>query len=196
MADWKEGKSFLGSTNFVEHQVNGQTLRFHPVSVTVFFRLRKLAKPIATAVSTLFFPNDSRDVRIVEQTIAPSGDDPGGKVTTNEPVSPEIAIMRDEQRSVAIAEAIDALTSDENADVVGEVIMDSLRDLFPRRSADNPPAREFMQALDACALAGLLIGVAKANAEVLGPLGKAAKEDAAGLLQQMQQRTPETAGSK
>ena len=177
MSKWTDKASFI-SPRFEEHAIDGVTLRFYPVSVGLAFKLRDLAKPVAAAMAVLF-ADEKRDQGTVNRTIPSEFKNADGSVAMGsefimEPSAPSVIEKRTDRRSKAVADAIDALTCDSSRLLLGEIIMDSLRDEFPRGSKDNPPVAEFMSQLSCTALPQLLLGVVKANKEVLGPLGEAA----------------------
>jgi len=185
---WKDGKHFLGRTNYVEHKVNGCDLKFYPVRVEVMFKLRRIGKPLAKALSTLFSSGDN-DHGVTQRTHAD-----GSTEVISEPPATSLAKFRSEQRADSLAEAVDALLDPKNGEVVGELIMDSLQDEFPRGNKGNPSAGGFMGEVSGAVLVDLLKGVAAANKEVLGPLAEIAPGLSLGAASEVGE-APETAGS-
>lgn len=181
---WRERKAFIGGTNYTEHTVAGETLKFFPVSVGTTFELRRLAKPLAKALSALFAPA-KQDIGIIERVFEASGEEPGGKITENEPIHPELAKVRSKEREDGVASLVDALLDPKNGDVIGKVIMDCLREEFPR-GRDAPHPNEFMRELELPTLVELLKGCFKSNKEVLGPLAQGA--DVAPVLKAVGQK--------
>ena len=192
MSDWQNNKAFIGGTNYEEREVNGEALRFYPVSVGVMFKLRRIAKPLAGALSVLFTSQNS-DYGVIQREF----DNGKSKETSTEAIPVKLAELRTRERADAIEKLVEAVTDPKNADVIGAVVIDSLRDVFPRRGPavrDNPKPGEWLESLGADTLVLLLRGVAAANKDVIGPLGDRVQAVVldAGLVPQPE---PETAGS-
>ena len=194
MSNWKDKKSFIGSTNYVEHEVGGEELKFFPLSVTVMFKLRRVALPLPAALSTLFAPNNT-DFTVIQREFSDDGEGGRGKEIITEAISPQLAALRTKERTEALEQAIGALTDEQNAEVVGAVIMDCLREDFPRGSKENPKPGEFIHELDLPCMIECLKGVAKANREVLGPLADRVQSVIAPALDELQATETATAGS-
>lgn len=161
--NWKDKLTFL-TPNYIERTIGDQTFRFYPVSVVTAFKLRRIAKPLSKALSNLFTSKD-RDFGTVHRKLKE-----GDEETIVEALTPAMAKTRVEQKGEAMQELVEALTSDENIEVLGELIISSLRETFPPGDKANPPAREFVSTLPLPRLVDLLWGVALANKDVLGPL--------------------------
>lgn len=194
MEDWKKNPAFIGGTNFEERVINGKTMKFHPISSGLMFRLRRLAVPIAKALTTLF-QKTGTDLTVIERSH--SGDEGDGREVIQEALSPSLAKLRTQQRADAMAELIEALSAEQNQLLLGQIITDSLREEFPR-SMPTKDVQEFISSLEVPTLVALLKGVAAANSEVLGPLeGQVRSHLAAGreeVMQEMEEPAPATAG--
>lgn len=188
MSDWKSKASFVGETNYTEHRVGDKDYKFYPVRVSTMFKLRRVALPLAKALAALFKPRGSFDSTIVERTLTEE-DGAVSKEVRNEAIEPELAKIRTDERVLAISELVEAFTDETNAAILGDIIVDSLREVYDA-GKNNPPGHEVIKAISLPTLKDLLIGVAKANKEVLGPLADRAQAEieALGKLQ-------ETAGS-
>ncbi len=165
---WKEKLSCF-SPNFIEHVVNGQKLHFYPVSVGMAFKLRTIGRPLARSLTVLFGSNDNdhgtKDIQIQN--------DHGGhdREISISPITDGLAKIRHEQKVDAVDKLIESLTSDENAAVISDIIMDSLRDQFPPDQPNaRPPASEFINEMPVPVLGGMIAGVMQANKDVFGPL--------------------------
>jgi hypothetical protein len=79
--------------------------------------------------------------------------------------------VRKRHQAEAIKELTDALTDPKNLALVGGVLIDSLREVFPPGSPDNPPGGEFIKSVHAVDLPKLIKGLAAANKGVLGDFG-------------------------
>lgn len=178
---WKEQLNF-GEPTYTDHEVgdgdNKRVMQFYPVSVGMMFKLRRAAKPLAKAFATLTSGGRSDNSQVYREIGDPAVDEKGRPLKTEdgefirdtetirEAVSVELAKLRVDQRTQATEDLISALTDDENLDVVVRMIGDSLR------IKDMPPSKEFMEHVTAPVFAQMLVGVAKANKGVLGPLGE------------------------
>lgn len=164
---WQE-KIGCFTPNFITEKVMDKDVHFYPVSVGLMFKLREVGRPLARSLAVLFAKNeaDMGSKNVILDNVS------GGKdqEISVEPISEGLAKIRHEQRVDAIEGIVTSLTDPKNVTIVGEIIMDSMRDVFPRGDNDNPPAQEFMQQLPVPALTGCLIGVGKANKGVFGPL--------------------------
>lgn len=168
MANWQDKLSCF-SPNFVEHEVGGQKLHFYPVSVGMAFKLRTIGRPLARSLTVLFGNNENdhgtRDIQVENSS---GGHD---REIIIEPITEGLAKIRHEQKVMAVDSLIEALTSDENSQVLSNIIMDSLREQFPPdQPNERPPASEFIGVMPVPVLGGMLMGIMHANKDVFGPL--------------------------
>lgn len=192
MASWKERFTY-NSKSAVEHEVNGNTLRFYPNRIGLLTELAEISKPIAHALATLFSDNQDRSSSTENHKEGVKKDKAGvetaayqvEKITVNA-VSPETADHRKRTRDAAIDELIDSLTNERNKILFGRLLMDSLREEFGYKK-DRPVVEvehflegdgEQYEGLDAPMMAQLVGGWLKANAKVFGSTG----EKMAGLV--------------
>lgn len=164
MTNWKDSPVFC-STKAVEYEVGGEILKFWPLSVERVFTLRALATPIAQAIVRL--QPGGNDTTIIERQVS-YAEGPGREVI-NEAIHPELAKVREAQQAKAIKELIEAVTDPKHAALIGDLLIDSLRELFPDGSK-KPGGNEVLRALPAPRLIEMLRGLMKANAEVVDPL--------------------------
>lgn len=190
--DWKTKFSFLDSDSLaVEHHIGavrkstpdpdptkppvisyegGEKLKFWPVSVATAFRLKSVAVPLVNAIMVLCQTATS-DTKSVQRTLPSLPGEPAITEFESEAISPALAELRDKQRRGAIDEAMRALTDDASIAAIGMLLQDSLRDAFPRIERQNwPPADVWAKELPITILPDMLVGVAKANKGVFGPL--------------------------
>jgi len=157
---------------YVESEVNGEKLRFFPISMRLLFRLRDIGKSLAKAIASIFNRDEdhvgstTRNVTEGEQVM---------QVTEIEAISPELAELREKKRVEAITDVVDTLTDPQSGDVVAEIIMDSLRENFDRNPSPQQ-IEEFRNALDAESLVQLMAGVGAANKKLFDPLLKKVPE--------------------
>jgi len=164
MNAWKEKITAIAPRPEV-HEIEGQSFNFYPVSLQTAFKLRAVAQPLVKGLAVLFAENKA-DSRILDR----SWEDAEGKghEFVTEPVTPEIASFRRQQINTAV-EDIFRIFQDESLEAIGEILMDSLCDLFPR-DQEKPPVSEFLGTVTLPCLPEFLVGVAKANKGTFGPL--------------------------
>lgn len=165
-SNWKAKASFLAPTYEVS-LVQNESVRFYSISVGMAFKLRNAGKSLAKALA-LLFTDTKKDAGSVYRKF--EGDSIGFE-SINDPITEKMAVLRSNQQSQAVQDVVDALTDPENVTLIGEIILSSLRDTF-KDSDDRPTAQEFMAELPLPVLTDMLLGVAKANKRVLGPLGQ------------------------
>mgnify|MGYP006274708185 CR=1 len=187
-SDWRD-KITAFAPNFITHQVNGEDVRFYAISVGMMFRLKTIGRPLARSLAVLFGKND-RDQATADRQV---GED---REIVIEAISEGLAKIRHEQKTEAIEGLIDGLTKDNNVEVIGEIIMNSMRDVFPPNDKSNPPAKEFMDSLPAPVLTALIVGVAKANKGVLGPLADQVADQMADSVARIAARNNEAPASQ
>lgn len=182
-----------------EHMVNGQTAYFLPISVGLAFEFRDIGKPLAKALGTLFTKTD-QDYGTLNRTISPSKDaDDGMQEMIIDPITVPMAEFRHKQRSEAIEELIAALTADNNKKLLGKLLLTSLGNPpKPQREGSNEPVvlwepDELIDALPAPVLVEMLIGVAKANKGVFGPLADRVGSLATLTLSTLEQKNKDAA---
>ena len=183
MANWQDKLSCF-SPNYIEHTVVGQKLHFYPVSVGMAFKLRTIGRPLAKSLTVLFSSNDNdhgtKDIQVQN--------DQGGqdRQIIIEPITDGLARIRHDQKIEAVDSLIEALTSDENAKVMADIFMDSLREEFPpEKPNERPPGLEFMAKMPIAVLGGMSIGVMQANKDVFGPLTEKVAQAASAAVEKV-----------
>ena len=162
-------------------QVGDQTLNFYPISVKTVMRLRDIAKPIGQALSVLLTSNE-RDfsTKVVDENLP----DTGLRRTTDVgAITPELSKQRQTARQEAIATLVDAILSPASANLLAEMLMDSLRDNFERKKGGPTPTEiaAFLEELTADLLPEMLHGLAEANKKLFAPLKERAASMGAAL---------------
>lgn len=165
MSTLPPGLTFL-EPKAIEHKVGDQKLKFYPMSIGTAFKLKSVGKSLSLLLSVLF-TSDKNDAGT---KIRLFGNDAGGQDSEQigEPIMPELAALRLKQKADSINSFFDTLTSDETQGIFALIVMDSLRDQFPKEG--RPSAAAFMEGVYLPMLPDLLMGVAKANQGVFGPL--------------------------
>lgn len=158
--------SFLSAVKPIVHEVNGEPVEFFPLSVGELFQIKDLLKPVARSLSVLLSNTDSDRGSFSHSEFDPNA--PTAKVfeRSETPVSVEVARFRSEERAKAASDLIDAFTNRTNGKAVARIILDSMR---TNRPVTDDAANDLFAALDIVTLRQLLVGVGKANADVLGP---------------------------
>ncbi len=175
VADWRQNLTFL-NTSGVEHTVNGQVLKFYPISVGTIFEARQILVPLVKAIATFFVSSD-KDQKYTDTTTTDKDGATQRVVETS--LSPEMALYRDDQKMRAWKEASEFILKEENKAVIGKILMDSLQEQFPRdgngRLPETPKPEAFAAAIPAPILPAMLKGMFNANKDVFGFLGDQAK---------------------
>ena len=159
--DWKENFGF-SNPPYIEHNVGDKSHNFYQTSAWMALRLKSLGASVAKLLG-LIFSNDKDNTIVYRQA-------ENFSETINEAINPALADTRFKQKENAAESVIEALMSDKNAFVVADLIMDSMRDDFSRVTKERPSPGEFLQETPLPALVDMLMGVAKANKDALGPL--------------------------
>lgn len=160
--NWKEALCY-STPSYYEHKVNNQLQRFYPVSVGLLFKLRRTASNVIKAISDMFVSVASDSKRIDSTT---TGRDVERTIVV-EPITLEMAKYRDQQKSEAWSKIIESITDEETMSLLAEIIMDSMREVFAE-GAPNPA--EFLKETKLPTLVQMVVGVAKGNQDVFGPL--------------------------
>lgn len=136
MTNWKDTFTARGEL-YHSGTVNGSTVRFFSNHYALLETAKNLTQPLASALSVLM--QDSRD-------------DHGSKATHHvdekeglrhdeyetEPLSLEVIKLRTAQREAAMRTLFDALADKRAKLLLGELFMDSMRDLFPYTPSRAP----------------------------------------------------------
>ena len=159
----------------VDREIHGMQVTFYTCSVRTCARLSSLLSQLAGHFTTLLGSSSARDQGSTEEVYAPPEGEKGEIMTKTvvQPINPDLAALRTKQRENAVKGAIAALFDEKNRAAIGELLMDSMKDDFPRgkkRPADE--CQEFIDSMDVATLPLFLSGLAEANAKVFGDLGK------------------------
>lgn len=170
------------TTSFVQssptrHRVGEKEELFVPVSVRTALTLRNVAGALGKSLSILFTPREA-DCDIVTNQVVPEGAvrlDQESKplmhfTRTISAIAPELAKFRDESRANSIKEALEALLDDANAVSLARIVIECMRERFPRKES-RPTPEQFLEETSLPEFIQMLAGVMKANTGVMGPLG-------------------------
>lgn len=187
-ASWKSKFTFL-TPNCVSHTIGEKEYKFYPISVGLAFKLRSVAKPLTKALTTLL--GDTKEDTGSIQRVVANAQGTSDQEIVIEPISADLARLRHEQRQKAVEELVEALTAEANLEIVGDILVDSLREDFPPGDKSNPTGKQFMAEITLPNVPDLLIGVAKANKGVFGPLVSKVGAMMSGLKAQVEARVLE-----
>lgn len=154
----------------VEHEVAGQNRKFWPMSVNTIFKLQGLATPISKALAA-FLTNSQNDTG-QEQSKVESAEGNRQERLTIQPITSELARVRFQQRQEAIELLTGGILNERTAKVLAEVVMNSMREDFPKGSS----VADFLEQTTAPVFMEMLSGVAKANKKLFDPLKVKADE--------------------
>lgn len=170
-SEWKNKCSFL-SPSGITHKIAGKDYTFYPISVQMAFRLRTMGSKMMAAFGALFV-DTSADVGSHNRIVSDSQGSAVNEITVD-PIDPRLAEIRAEHKQKAFQSLFDAIVNDDNKEILAEVVMDSLKDVFGEGARPSPD--EFLADVPLPVFTEMLIGVFKANKGVLGPLGEAATD--------------------
>lgn len=167
--NWKDKVAFLEASSGIDKKINDETVTFYEISAGKIFDLKNLAGPIGRTIDA--FQRNQNNISSKTSRYGEVGEDPGGEVIELMAIDPKLEDQQAKRRQHAITELVDTLTDDKNIRTVGEIIMDSMKDIFPRGDSENPPGSEFIKSMPLPVLAQMVSGVIEANKGVFGPLG-------------------------
>ena len=161
----------LLSPTVVEREINDHTVAFYMCSLSTCARLSGLLSKMAGHLTVLLGTDGSKDQGRIEEDFIEDGTTMSK--TAYSPINPDLARLRTSQKQNAVEGAINALLDDKNRAAVGRLIMDSMRDIFPRRKKrTDDECREFVDHMDLAVFMQFVSGMAAANAKLFGDLGK------------------------
>jgi hypothetical protein len=153
--------------------IEGVDFTFYPVSLRCAAKMAPLLSRLAGHFSLLLGGESRTDQgRTIEDYTTADGDVVSKTVV--DPINPDLARLRDEQRERSIAGAVEAILDDRHRLAVGELLMDSLRDDFPRGAKQRSAAdiQDFVDQMEVPVFIEFVKGLAAANARIFGDLGK------------------------
>lgn len=176
----------------VAHQavVSEQLENFYPISTRMLFQLRVLAMPIAKAVS-VFLTSSQNDIG-KETSEVKSKDNDYQQRTTLQPITAELAQKRHEQKTQALEQLVGNLMNEQASGAIAELVMDSMRDRYPRGPRTAAVIQTFLTDTTAEQLVEMLTGVAGANKKLFDPLRARVAELTAALKSNLDVPSPET----
>lgn len=161
---------------FIVREVNEKKLHFYSPPVLTILKLSDFATPLSHALIAVFQDVETDQGRVTQDYQTPDGEQ--GSKTAFEPLTVDLARYRDGSRRDAITKLIGSLTSTEARLMLGEVIMESLREEFerPKGGFTDEQVTEFIQDpdLDGATAVDLLSGVMEASKGIFGPFAEAA----------------------
>lgn len=167
---WEQDLCY-STPSFKEHKVNGKIQKFYPVTPAHLFRLRRLGEEAAKAIS-IITSDRSKDSKTTQQTTR-TGETGIESVIQTDAVSLPLAEYRDKKKAESWSGLVTVVMDPDTLNILAGVIMESMRDVFG--TADFPLSRpteeRFVSKTSLPTLTQMIVGVAKGNKDVLGPLG-------------------------
>lgn len=147
--------------------VNEQSVEMHfrPISVGMFVAIRNIATPLAKFIASVF-EDRKGDVGFAQRNIKNDQGTDDVEVVT-QPLMPALAAERHRQRQEAVEALVAAVTDSNNLGVLQQIVIDSAGDSLPENCRS---IKGFEKHVPAPAFLQMLVGVAKANKDVFGPL--------------------------
>lgn len=184
---WQQDLCY-STPSFVEHKVNGKNQKFYPITPAHLFRLRRLGEEAAKAIS--FITSDrSKDIKTTQQTTR-TGENGIESVIQTDAVALQLAEYRDKKKADAWSGLVTVVMDPETLNVLAGIIMESMRDVFGTKDfpLDRPSEDQFVATFGIPTLTQMIVGVAKGNKDVLGPLGDRVFSFLAGLEENLYSR--------
>ena len=148
--------------------VSEQLENFYPISTRMLFQLRVLAVPVAKALS-VFLSSSQNDIG-KETTEVKSKDNDYQQRTTLQPITADLAQKRHEQKTQALEQLVGSVMNEQASGAIAELVMDSMRDRYPRGPRTATVISAFLTDITAEQLVEMLTGVAGANRKLFDPL--------------------------
>ena len=161
---------FLHCDDFVEQEVNGETLRFYEMSVPTALKLKNTGRSLARAIATFYMSKkDTTGTKVRD-----INDPEGGTISEFEtnPVSGEIFKERMEQTEKGIDQLIDAIAFPVNQEALAYAIAESLRDVREEQGLEIKDLAKQIQDAGMSSMFPLLKGLLAANMSRFGDVGK------------------------
>lgn len=163
--------SFL-SDQSVDHEVNGQTHKFYPVSTRTIFHLKRVGSQSARALQALFSGGNDDVSKEHDKTFEGGKDGAFQERHRVSAIDPVLAEKRYQQKQKAVNDLIETLLSEDAGFVLARLIMDSMREAgFPRKPT-NAELGEFVDNVSADSMVEMCQGLIAANRRLFAPLEK------------------------
>jgi hypothetical protein len=159
-------KSFFVPEGVVR-EINNETLKFYPTSVKMAVELQAVAAPLLSAIATL--SGESFVKHSQEVTKDKHGN--SRQVVTVEPSATTVEGHKQlvVRREKALGDLVKNLMRKENAELFAKIIVDSLRDDYPRAAENKTAIQDFATNLDLPTASAFLTALLDANASVFSP---------------------------
>lgn len=140
-------RTFLTSEPTGQVEFNGETIPLYPVSAGMVRELKTIAKPLFKVASAMFSP--MQETGHVQKALQDKQSDIYTTEDVLQPINPDLAKVKIEQRNARVEEIVEILTSDETHVLVCRFIADCMRE--PKawqqlKGADLPTFIEFARA--------------------------------------------------
>lgn len=172
----------------IVQDVQGVPQNFYPISVKTLMQLRGVAKPLGRALAVLFGGTDDS---VSKREIEEKTNNTTGiyeRRTSVDAISADLAKQRVQQREAAVAELIDGAMNDASCRLLAMVIVDSMRDVFPKKPASPAGYDEILEDISGEELIDILKGIGAANRKLFGPLMERAGQVGAALKSNLDEK--------
>jgi hypothetical protein len=152
-------------------RIGDSTFAFYQCSPRRLAATANLVATLAGSVAVLMADTSGEAGHVIQDFEDPETGEKGTTTQMN-PVSVEMAAHRVKRQQDAIQALVKSAMVDDNRRALIELIVDSLRDEFPRGNGAPSEVIEEFDNMDLGNFSQFFIGMMKANATVFGDLGK------------------------
>lgn len=162
--------SFIHSNESVEKEINGEVLRFYPLSLPISIRLRPLAQSIARAFAAFQASKQQYTGHETEDLIDPEG----GSMSKFKVEAASVAHIQEKrlQTEQSYTQIIEIFTAPPHLDEVCLALADSLRDYRKENDLQTSALAKELKEIDIPTAAAMVRALLEANAKQFGVLGE------------------------
>lgn len=168
---WRDRVSYIAPPT-IKHSVGGEEHDFSPLSTSMLWKMKSIAPAIGRAIAKFFAvygASQQKGDRTHTSKVVQVPDGGAQVENRDEAITPELARIRMDQASDATTELLVTILDSKNSALLGALIFDSARGVFPRAPQESE-IKEFVDTTDVGSLVEWLTGVGKANQRVFAPL--------------------------
>lgn len=163
--------SFIHSDEYVTQEVQGETIKFYPMSMPTAFKLKQAGRTLARAFAAFYAARQQPTGHKMRDISDPEG----GTIHEfeKEGLPVEMYRERNNQADVAIDQFVEALTAPPNWDALCHAIAESMREVRQENGLSTPElAKQIKEECDTMTIIPLLKGLLAANTQAFGDVGK------------------------
>ena len=165
----------------VEETVGDATFKFYQCSPKTLAATATLVAKLAGSISMLFADKAGDSGHTVQDFSDPESGEFGQTTVINATPEPLVA-QRAARRKQAIEDIISSLLVDEHREALIRLVINSLRDDFPRNQPVSVDDLATFDDMDMGPFSQFFVGMMRANAKVFGDLGKQLLERVQGTV--------------